>query len=153
MDELVEGLKQRIEEARAARGTTRAKLASDIGTSASTVTEWYTQGKMPAASHVIRLPEALGVTPEWLLTGAGPRDRVEASVDGAAAAWSEAAQELRALVDRFEARAGKQPAPETEAGAGEATGDAGERPPPRVQSAYDRTRARRQSSGETGTDG
>ncbi len=124
MDELVEGLKQRIEEARLARGMGRGALADAIGAPRSTVTEWYTQGKMPAASHVVRLPEALGVTPEWLLTGTGPRERPVSGVDGYAAAWSEAAQELRAMADRFEERAGKRTGPsETPGpGTGEATG-------------------------------
>lgn len=75
MEDLLDGLKRRIDEAREAKGLTRAGLAKAIGAAPSTVSEWYTKGKMPTAGHVIRLVEALGVSPEWLLLGTGPRTR------------------------------------------------------------------------------
>lgn len=123
MDELVEGLKKRIEEARRARGLTRKELAEGVGArSASTVTEWYTAGTMPAAGHVVRLPEVLDVSAHWLLTGEGPMDRPADGVDGYAGAMLEAAGLARSLVDELERRAGR-PGPEVEPGTEEPTAD------------------------------
>ena len=75
MEEQLDGLKRRIDEARVARGQTRAALAEAIGVSPSTVSEWYTKGTTPSAWHVIRLVEELGVSADWLLLGRGPRER------------------------------------------------------------------------------
>lgn len=100
---------------RLGRGT-QAKLAASIGVSQGSVSR-YLNGEWPSAETLLRLPEALGVSGHWLLTGKGPMIAEEtpeiegARADGYRAAVSEmaarvgvvAAEMLKTVGNRMEA--------------------------------------------------
>lgn len=58
----------------AERGLRQEDLAAQIPAGAGTVNAWLKDGAMPGGRHMVRLPEVLGVSGHWLLTGQGPKD-------------------------------------------------------------------------------
>lgn len=110
--------------------------------------------RIPKADYIEAICDLTNSTYEWVLTGTGPRERQPTGADPYQTAWREAAAELRALVERFDKRAGKAPGPDGRPGEGEPTGPPpGEGPSASGQDALDRHLKRRQSPGGTGTDG
>jgi len=73
-----EAFRRRIEEALQAAGITKAELARLLAKSPSAISEWWTKQAMPEGETILRLPEALGVSGHWLLTGEGPMERPRA---------------------------------------------------------------------------
>lgn len=59
-----------------ARQMSQADLARQLRISGTTVSEWFTRGRMPHGDVMLRMPEVLEVNGHWLLTGQGSRDRV-----------------------------------------------------------------------------
>jgi transcriptional regulator with XRE-family HTH domain len=66
-------LKDRIRQARARAGFSKAELARRIGVSTSAVVQWERSGgTRPSARHLAALAECTGIAFEWLATGRGP---------------------------------------------------------------------------------
>lgn len=66
------GLLARLELAKEARGLDQKGLADAAGVSQANVSRWLAGKALPGADVLVRLPEALGVSGHWLLTGQGP---------------------------------------------------------------------------------
>lgn len=65
-------LKDRLNEALAAKGMSQAQLASDIGVSAAAVSAWCSGTKRPGVANLQAIANRLGVTPSYLQFGEGP---------------------------------------------------------------------------------
>jgi transcriptional regulator with XRE-family HTH domain len=61
----------RITRARDLAGLTLDDAASRIGVTADTLAEWETDRSEPRANKIMTLAGVLGVSPAWLITGAG----------------------------------------------------------------------------------
>ncbi|OWY35276.1 helix-turn-helix domain-containing protein [Herbaspirillum aquaticum] len=60
----------RLKEARAKRGITKSDLAKTVGVSAPTMTDWESgEIKRIDGENLLRLSDALGVSPHWLIWG------------------------------------------------------------------------------------
>lgn len=64
---------RRLREAFKDSRLTQEELAEATGAGVGTVNGWIKDGAMPGAERLIRLPEALGVSGHWLLTGEEPK--------------------------------------------------------------------------------
>ena len=53
-------------------GLSQQQLAKRLGTSQSTVNGWISGRNVPAGDFLLRLPELLGISGHWLLTGEEP---------------------------------------------------------------------------------
>ncbi|MGN0693293.1 MAG: helix-turn-helix domain-containing protein [Lentihominibacter sp.] len=62
---------ERLAEARRARGLTQSEIAEMMDVSFQAVSLWERGESLPDTEEVIRLASALGVSIDWLLTGAG----------------------------------------------------------------------------------
>jgi len=75
-EDLQRALMRRIELAMAqadnGRGITKVELAKRTQQSNQGVYDWFNKGNMPGGDALIRLPDALGVSAHWLITGEGP---------------------------------------------------------------------------------
>lgn len=69
------GFHRRLREAFEAAGISQAELARRTNTTPPSVSDWFRRGAMPSGDAMLRLPEALGVSADWLLYGTGPRER------------------------------------------------------------------------------
>ena len=70
-------LKDRIRSARHAKGLTQQELADKIGVKRASVTQWETGAtKSIESTNLLAAAKALDVSPEWLSTGRGPRERL-----------------------------------------------------------------------------
>lgn len=67
----IPGLKERLRKRRSELGWSQEQLARETRVSKNTVARWE-KGATPAADLLGRLARALGVSTDWLLTGAGP---------------------------------------------------------------------------------
>lgn len=63
-------LKDRFRKARQDRGLSQAKLAEIVGISQSAI-QYIENGRNQGSTKITELASALGVTPDWLLTGKG----------------------------------------------------------------------------------
>ena len=71
----------RIKWAREQSRLTQGELAERVGVAAgSRVSEWENDRRQPSAPVLMALPEVLGVSGHWLLTGQGERVREEAQL-------------------------------------------------------------------------
>jgi transcriptional regulator with XRE-family HTH domain len=61
----------RITRARDLAGLTLDEAASRIGVTADTLAEWETDRSEPRANKIMTLAGVLGVSPAWLISGAG----------------------------------------------------------------------------------
>ena len=68
---LVSSLGSRIAAARKLNQLTIAQLARRLGVQTKTLTSWQNNSVPPRASRLAMLSGVLGVTPKWLLAGAG----------------------------------------------------------------------------------
>ncbi len=57
-------------------------FAKEVGLAASTISDWKTKKTNPTAEKIIPICEALGVTPEQLLTGKGIEEECEVETSG-----------------------------------------------------------------------
>lgn len=74
-------LGNRIKWAREQAGITQGELAERVGVAAgSRVSEWENDRRQPSAPVLMALPEVLGVSGHWLLTGQGERTREAAQL-------------------------------------------------------------------------
>ncbi|MDX1604851.1 MAG: helix-turn-helix domain-containing protein [Candidatus Competibacterales bacterium] len=73
-----DNLGQRIEQARAAKGLSRAELSDHLGVKNTTLKSWERNQSQPRANRLITLAGLLGVSPLWLLEG-----ETEGSTSGA----------------------------------------------------------------------
>lgn len=69
------GFHKRLAQAFEEAGITQAELARRTGTKPPSVNDWFNRGAMPRGEAMLRLPEALGVSADWLFTGTGSRTR------------------------------------------------------------------------------
>ena len=58
------------------RGLTKADLAGTIGSSASLITKWTTEGYMPQIEKIETISNFLGVSVEYIITGKGTNERL-----------------------------------------------------------------------------
>lgn len=101
------------------RGLSGYRLAELIGAKQSAVAQWLTRGRIPFAPTLSRLCAHLGVRPEWLVDGTGPKhapkikdamDALPADIKADLAALGEAAtrsKDVRGVVGHL-ARAFRQ---------------------------------------------
>lgn len=61
----------RLAEAMRAKGLIQRDLATRLGVAESTITGWLRYGALPDAEVLFDIPEALGISLDWLLTGRG----------------------------------------------------------------------------------
>lgn len=73
MEEFAKRLKEIIEE----KKLTRYRIAKDIKISASTILNYLNANSKPDSTKLELLANRLGVNTEWLLSGAGPKYRLE----------------------------------------------------------------------------
>lgn len=52
-------------------GISQNELARRTGQSSQGVSDWFAKGALPGGEALIRLPDALGVSGHWLITGEG----------------------------------------------------------------------------------
>ncbi|MDX8402516.1 MAG: helix-turn-helix transcriptional regulator, partial [Mariprofundaceae bacterium] len=75
---------ERLKKERNERGLTQSALAKKAGVTKATISALELgYSKQASAEVLLKLSRALGVNPEWLVTGKGPR-RIEPSADGQA---------------------------------------------------------------------
>lgn len=67
------GFGGRLRAARKSAGVTLLQLAEDIGTAASVLSRAETETRLPTLTETVRIAEALGVRPGWLISGEPPR--------------------------------------------------------------------------------
>jgi transcriptional regulator with XRE-family HTH domain len=61
---------ERLKQTRTARGITKSDLAKTVGVSAPTMTDWESgEIKRIDGENLLRLSDALGVSPHWLMWG------------------------------------------------------------------------------------
>lgn len=65
---------RRLNEAVALRGLSQAELARRLSVRRATVGEWLNHGRVPSGAIMLKLPDLLGVSADWLLLGRGERD-------------------------------------------------------------------------------
>lgn len=95
----LEGFLRRVTRLLQERGLSRAELSKRLGLSSGAVTEWWSRGRMPSADSATAVAQALGVSLDWLCTGAGSRIRTQATVHAEREeARIEAIEEARAAV-------------------------------------------------------
>lgn len=58
------------------RGLTKADLAGTIGSSASLITKWTTEGYMPQIEKIETISNFLDVSVEYIITGKGTNERL-----------------------------------------------------------------------------
>ena len=86
-----------------ARRMSQADLARQLRISGTTVSEWFTRGRMPHGDVMLRMPEVLEVNGHWLLTGHGTRDRVPtADADPYILGAHHVLREMRGCLERME---------------------------------------------------
>lgn len=69
-------LKQRLKDAREARGLTQAQVAEKVGMSQPSYSD-LERGDSNGSTLLPQIAFVLGVRPYWLATGAGPKDEQE----------------------------------------------------------------------------
>lgn len=99
------GFAARLKAAMGRRGINQEELAKLVPAGAGTVNGWVKDGVIPSGRHMVRLPEVLGVSGHWLLTGEGPKDPPGAG-DPVAAALDVATSRIAALVATIREEAG-----------------------------------------------
>lgn len=52
-------------------GISQNELARRTGQSSQGISDWFSKGALPGGEALIRLPQALGVSGHWLITGEG----------------------------------------------------------------------------------
>ncbi len=72
MAKVMEGFARRLQAEMEARQMSKVQLANLVGVSGSSVTYW-TQGRSVSGECLLKVSQVLGVRPEWLLYGTGPR--------------------------------------------------------------------------------
>lgn len=71
------GLRDRLVLAIERSGLTKAEIAGTVGVRPATLSAWIAEGdgfSVPAGEQLLQLPEVLGVSGHWLLTGEGPME-------------------------------------------------------------------------------
>ncbi len=63
---------KRLEGAREKQGLTRLALAKLVGCHPATITHWEDGSRIPKHKNAVALASALGIAPEWLMSGTGP---------------------------------------------------------------------------------
>lgn len=125
---LEEGFTRRLREMVGERGLTQDGLATAVGAGVGTVNGWLKDGIIPRGGPMLRLPEALGCTADYLLLGRRPkypvnRERAELAI-GHIGAWIEwaSASDGAAEAPEWLDRAARELAAYLEAGGGRETG-------------------------------
>lgn len=92
------GIGSRIKKALDFAGLTQSGLARALNTQPHIVGSWVNHGVVPHSKHLVRLPELLGVSGHWLLTGQGPMVHMDPGPE------IDAYQRIAEIVDRSRAR-------------------------------------------------
>lgn len=97
------GWNKRITIARTRLGINKSEFSRRVGVSTATTTDWESgQIKMIDGSNLVKVAAVLNVTPEWIMTGFGPRDASDDAFNAAVAefAWvySHATEQGRAVL-------------------------------------------------------
>lgn len=71
---------ERLISAREAKGISQADLYRAVGVSNATVSEWESGKTKPRGSNLLKVSKVLGVNPEWLSSGKGPRHSARPSL-------------------------------------------------------------------------
>ena len=103
VDNEIEGFKTRLKDALQASGMNHAALATAVGVTPQAVSKWFKQGMM-ARSKLVAVASALGVSPEWLLTGA-ERPPAAEDLTRLQQLYSATSAEIRKLIDTVLQRA------------------------------------------------
>jgi transcriptional regulator with XRE-family HTH domain len=74
------GFGSRLRAAIKLSGLTQTAVALRLGTAAARISEWSNGHSTPDYKYLSRLPEALGVSGHWLITGHGSMARTESEV-------------------------------------------------------------------------
>jgi len=69
---------ERIRQMRESKGVSQGRLGKEIGTSGTLVGSWERGEVEPRGTSLNKIASALGVLPEWLRTGKGPKTAGEA---------------------------------------------------------------------------
>lgn len=88
----------RIRQALEYAGLNQSALARALDTQPHIVGSWVNHGVIPHSKHLVRLPELLGISGHWLLTGKGPMVHMDPGPEIAAY------HEIAGIVDRTRLR-------------------------------------------------
>lgn len=72
-EDLRAALLERLRSSIRAAGISDREFGARVDASPSSVSSWFTLGRLPDAETLMRIPGALGLNGHWLLTGEGPR--------------------------------------------------------------------------------
>lgn len=61
----------RIRKMRRSKAVSQKELAKTVGVSQASITYWESDTNEPAGANLLALASALGVTPDWLISGRG----------------------------------------------------------------------------------
>ena len=103
VDNKSDGFKARLKEALQASGMNHAALATAVGVTPQAVSRWFKHG-MIARSRLVAVASALGVSVEWLLTGA-ERPPAAEDLTQLQQLYSATSAEIRQLIDTVLQRA------------------------------------------------